>query len=459
MNNIDTTKETYQNIWNKVRNLLRYDEMIDPSIFNTYIKNTYIYDILDDRCLIIVESSFAKEILTKNLSTKIKELLDRIIQQNLKIEFLELNEVKKQKIYEEKDFVEFNKTQQNKKQFQFSNFIKGNSNNEAFQSALSITVELGKYWNPLFIYGNSGLGKTHLLHAIENEVNNKYNGEKKTLYLSSEEFGRMIPDIIKQNISNIEKFKDSFNQYDVLLVDDIQFLANRNKTNEIFFHIFNSFVNKEKQIVITSDKHPDDLHGFEERNVSRFQSGLSVGIDSPDFETALIILKEKIKSLNYDPTIFTEESLNFIALNFNSDVRKLEGALNRLIFYSILYIKPNHLIVLDDVMKAFKITSISIKEKLTIKKIKNIVADYYNIPIKLLISTSRVKTITAARHVAMYLIKTLLNESYTKIGNEFGGKDHTTVMSAYNKVKKNIENSYEFKKTIERLSRECLKHD
>lgn len=459
MNNINKSKETYQNIWNKVRNFLQYDEMIDPSIFNTYIKNTYIYDILDDRCLIIVESSFAKEILTKNLSNKIKELLDRIIQQNLKIEFLELNEVKKQKIYEEKDFVEFNKTQQNKKQFQFSNFIKGNSNNEAFQSALSITVELGKYWNPLFIYGNSGLGKTHLLHAIENEVNNKYNGEKKTLYLSSEEFGRMIPDIIKQNISNIEKFKDSFNQYDVLLVDDIQFLANRNKTNEIFFHIFNSFVNKEKQIVITSDKHPDDLNGFEERNVSRFQSGLSVGIDSPDFETALIILKEKIKSLNYDPSIFTEESLNFIALNFNSDVRKLEGALNRLIFYSILYIKPNHLIVLDDVMKAFKITSISIKEKLTIKKIKNIVADYYNIPIKLLISTSRVKTITAARHVTMYLIKTLLNESYTKIGNEFGGKDHTTVMSAYNKVKKNIENNYEFKKTIERLSRECLKHN
>ncbi|WP_375317586.1 chromosomal replication initiator protein DnaA [Spiroplasma endosymbiont of Virgichneumon dumeticola] len=459
MNNIDKTKETYQNIWNKVRNFLQYDEMIDPSIFNTYIKNTYIYDIFEDRCLIIVESTFAKEILTKNLSTKVKELLDRIIQQNLKIEFLELNEVKKQKIYEEKDFIEFNKTQQNKKQFQFSNFIKGDSNNEAFQSALSITLKLGKYWNPLFIYGNSGLGKTHLLHAIENEVNNKYHGEKKILYLSSEEFGRMIPDIIKRNISNIEKFKDSFNQYDVLLVDDIQFLANRSKTNEFFFHIFNSFVNKEKQIVITSDKHPDDLYGFEERNVSRFQSGLSVGIDSPDFETALIILKEKIKSLNYDPTIFTEESLNFIALNFNSDVRKLEGALNRLIFYSILYIKPNHLIVLDDVMKAFKITSNSLKEKLTIKKIQNIVVDYYNIPLKLLVSTSRVKTVTTARHVTMYLIKTLLNESYTKIGNEFGGKDHTTVMNAYNKVKKNIENNYEFKKMIEKLSHQCLKHN
>lgn len=459
MNDTDNKRENFQNIWNKVRNFLQYDEMIDPSIFNNYIKNTYIYDIFENKCLIIVDSLFAKEILTKNITFKVKEILERIIQQNLQIEFLELNEAKKQKIYVEKDFVEFNKLQQIKKQFQFNNFVKGESNNDAYQAAFSITIELGRYWNPLFIYGNSGLGKTHLLHAIENEILTKYNNQKKVLYLSSEEFGRMVPEIIKQNVNDIEKFKDSFNQYDVLLVDDIQFLANRSKTNEIFFHIFNSFVNKQKQIVITSDKHPDDLYGFEERNVSRFQSGLSVGIDSPDFETSLIILKEKIKSLNYDPSIFTEESLSFIALNFNSDVRKLEGSLNRLIFYSILYIKPNHLIVLEDVMKAFKTSNTSLKEKLTIKKIKTIVSEYYNIPIKLLISTSRVKTITIARHVAMYLIKTLLNESYTKIGSEFGGKDHTTVMNAYNKIKKNIETNYEFKKNIERLSRECLKHN
>lgn len=459
MNDTHNKREKFQNIWNKVRNFLQYDEMIDPSIFNNYIKNTYIYDIFENKCLIIVDSLFAKEILTKNITFKVKEILERIIQQNLQIEFLELNEAKKQKIYVEKDFVEFNKLQQIKKQFQFNNFVKGESNNDAYQAAFSITIELGRYWNPLFIYGNSGLGKTHLLHAIENEILTKYNNQKKVLYLSSEEFGRMVPEIIKQNINDIEKFKDSFNQYDVILVDDIQFLANRSKTNEIFFHIFNSFVNKQKQIVITSDKHPDDLYGFEERNVSRFQSGLSVGIDAPDFETSLIILKEKIKSLNYDPSIFTEESLSFIALNFNSDVRKLEGALNRLIFYSILYIKPNHLIVLEDVMKAFKTSNTSLKEKLTIKKIKTIVSEYYNIPIKLLISTSRVKTITIARHVAMYLIKTLLNESYTKIGSEFGGKDHTTVMNAYNKIKKNIETNYEFKKNIERLSRECLKHN
>lgn len=443
----------YQEIWNKIKQILQYDETIDPTIFNNYIKNAYISDINNSHCLIVVNSIFAKEILTKNLSNKIESILEKINKKKIKVNFVESSNVKKDIIETKiKDNDTFNNN------FLFENFIKGESNNDAYQAALAITIEPGKYWNPLFIYGNSGLGKTHLLHAIKNEIIKKNNNKKKIIYLSSEEFGRMVPEILQQNnVNNIEKFKNSFNQYDVLLVDDIQFLANRNKTNEIFFHIFNSFVNNQKQIVITSDKSSEELYGFEERNISRFQSGLSVGIDSPDFETALTILKEKIKSLNYDPTIFTEETLHYIAHNFNSDVRKLEGSLNRLIFYSILYTKPNQLITIYDVVKAFKGNTNLSKEKLTNKKIKKIVADYYNIPVKILNSTTRVKAITNARHIAMYLIKELLNESYVNIGNEFGGKDHTTVMNAYNKVKRHIEQSYEFKKIIEGLKKECLK--
>ncbi|MDQ7982974.1 MAG: chromosomal replication initiator protein DnaA [Spiroplasma sp.] len=447
-------ENNYQEIWNKIKQFLQYDETIDPVIFNNYIKNAYISNINKNHCLIVVNSIFAKEILTKNLTNKIENILEKINKEQTKVTFLELSDIEKEKLQIKKS--EKLTTNNN---FLFENFVKGESNNEAFQAALAITIELGKNWNPLFIYGNSGLGKTHLLHAIENEIIKKYQNKKKILCLSSEEFGRMIPEILQQNNSNdIEKFKNSFNQYDVLLVDDIQFLANRNKTNEIFFHIFNAFVNKHKQIVITSDKNPNELYGFEERNISRFQSGLSVGIDSPDFETALTILKTKIKSLNYDPSIFTEETLHFIAHNFNNDVRQLEGALNRLIFYSILYIKPNQLITINDVMKAFKNNINITKEKLTSKKIKKVVGDYYNIPIKILISTTRVKSITTARHVAMYLIKELLNESFVNIGNEFGGKDHTTVISAFNKVKKNIEKSYDFKKIIEGLKKECMKN-
>lgn len=445
---------SYQEIWNKIKQFLQYDETIDPTIFNNYIKNAYISEINDYNCLIVVDSVFAKEILTKNLSSKIENILEKINKAEIKVNFIGPNDIKK----ENNTTMDENKKITPNNNFLFENFIKGESNNEAYQAALAITIEPGKYWNPLFIYGNSGLGKTHLLHAIENEFIKKNKNNKKIIYLSSEEFGRMVPEILQQNNSNdIEKFKNSFNQYDVLLVDDIQFLANRSKTNEIFFHIFNSFVNKQKQIVISSDKSPDELYGFEERNISRFQSGLSVGIDSPDFETALTILKEKLKSLNYDPSIFTEETLHFIAHNFNSDVRKLEGSLNRLIFYSILYIKPNQLITIDDVMKAFKSNTHLSKDKLTAKKIKKIVADYYNIPLKILNSSTRVKAITNARHIAMYLIKELLNESFVNIGGEFGGKDHTTVINAYNKIKKNIEKSYEFKKTIEGLKKECTK--
>lgn len=448
-------ESNYQEIWNKIKQFLQHDETIDPVIFNNYVKNAYISNINKNHCLIVVNSIFAKEILTKNLTNKIENILEKINKDHVKVIFLELNDIEKEKIATSKnENLNFHNNN-----FLFENFVKGESNNEAYQAALAITIELGKYWNPLFIYGNSGLGKTHLLYAIENEITKKYKNKKKILCLSSEEFGRMIPEILQQNNSNdIEKFKNSFNNYDVLLVDDIQFLANRNKTNEIFFHIFNAFVNNHKQIVITSDKSPNELYGFEERNISRFQSGLSVGIDSPDFETALTILKAKIKWLNYDPSIFTEETLNFIAHNFNNDVRQLEGALNRLIFYSILYIKPNQLITIDDVMKAFKNNVNLTKEKLTAKKIKKVVADYYNIPVKILISNTRVKSITTARHVAMFLIKELLSESFVNIGNEFGGKDHTTVINAYNKVKKNIEKNYELKKTIEGLKKECVKN-
>lgn len=444
----------YQEVWNKIKQFLQHDETIDPVIFNNYVKNAYISDIKNNHCLIVVDSIFAKEILTKNLTMKIESILEKINNAQTKVSFIEPSDAKKEK----QPTTKANTEETNINNFFFENFIKGESNNEAYQAALAITIEPGKYWNPLFIYGNSGLGKTHLLHAIKNEISRKYKNKKTTIYLSSEEFGRMVPEILQQNNPNdIEKFKNSFNEYDVLLVDDIQFLANRSKTNEIFFHIFNNFVHKQKQIVITSDKSPDELYGFEERNISRFQSGLGVGIDSPDFETALTILKEKIKSLNYDPSIFTEETLNYIAHNFNSDVRKLEGALNRLIFYSILYLKPNQLMSIDDVMKAFKTNTNLAKEKLTPKKIKKIVADYYNIPMRILNSSTRVKSITTARHIAMYLIKDLLNDSFVNIGTEFGGKDHTTVINAYNKVKKNMEQSYEFKKIIEGLKRECTK--
>lgn len=440
-------------LWEQVKTKLM-NEIIDPIIFNAYIKNTRIYRLDDVECLIVVKSSFAKEILTKNLATKIQVLINQIGNNNVKIKFIEENEIKNEPTVTPSYDNDNNKSL--KKKFTFHNFVKGACNHEAYQATLAIVKNPGVNWNPLFIYGNSGLGKTHLLHAIENELTH-INPEIKTRYLAAEEFGRMFLEIYNHGIEAIEDFKDSFNEYKVLLIDDIQLLAKRTKTNEIFFNIFNRFIEQNKQIVLTSDKYPDELDGFEERMVSRFQSGLSVCLNSPDFETALNILNLKVKEINYNSNVFSKEVLEFLALNFNSDIRKLEGALNRMIFYAVMNVKSDKIIDIDDVKAAFKNSNIVFdkKDKITIKKIKQVVAEYYNIPVKLLVGKTRLANVTIARHLAMYLCRHLVDESFSRIGIEFGGKDHSTVMNACKKIETLIKTNFEFDRLVKKLINQC----
>lgn len=444
----------HKEMWEQVKTKLM-GETIDPIIFNTYIKNTNVHSITNNNeCIILVRSGFAKEILTKNLTNKIQIIINQVSNRQLSVKFLEQYEIENMphQQYDECD----DNLKSNKKKFTFTNFVKGACNQDAYQASLAVVKNLGVSWNPLFIYGNSGLGKTHLLHAVENEII-KNNPNIKIRYLSSEEFGRMFLEIYNHGIDAIEDFKDSFNNYQVLLIDDIQLLAKRNKTNEIFFNIFNRFIDDNKQIILTSDKYPDELDGFEQRMVSRFQSGLSVCLDAPDFETALNILNLKVKEVNYNATVFAKEVLEFIALNFNTDVRKLEGALNRMIFFSVMNISAEKIIELEDVKEAFKSSNIIIdkREKITIKKIKQIVAEYYNIPVKLLISKTRVANITIARHLAMFLARTLIDEPFSRIGIEFGGKDHSTVMNACQKIEILIKNNKEFAKVVHLLIAKC----
>lgn len=453
-----------QNIWQQIKEKLLSDN-IDPIIFDNYIANASIYQIENDQCHILVSSTFAKELLTNNLSYKMESLLNKITGKKLKINFIEENEIEKiksisfkknEKEKKEFSFNNYSSEKKNKGKFTFTNFVKGSCNNEAYQSCIAVVNNLGKVWNPLFIYGDSGLGKTHLLHAIENEIY-KLSEDINVKYLSSEEFGRQFLEIYNQGIDIIENFKESFNDYDVLLIDDIQLLARRTKTNEIFFNIFNRFIEANKQIVLTSDKYPNELNGFEQRIISRFQSGLSVNLVAPDFETALNILNLKLKELNNNFTTFDPEVLEFIAMNFNKDVRSLEGALNRLMFFSVLNVSPEKVIRLEDAKTAFKMINMdeSTIGKITIKKIQNIVAEYYNISPKLLISKSRISNITIARHLAMYLSKIILDASYSKIGDEFGKKDHSTVISACQKIKKLIKENLEFANIVNKIKKKC----
>lgn len=302
----------------------------------------------------------------------------------------------------------------------------------------------GEAYNPLFIYGNSGLGKTHLLNAVGNYVKFK-RPNAKVLYIPCLDF---VDDYIN-NIKNgkIDDFNEKYRSIDVLLVDDIQWLAGKEKSHEVFFQIFNRMIIQKKQIVITSDRMPQEIAGLEQRLVSRFNSGLSVGIDSPEFETALAILRKKLELRNFDMDTIDDDVLTFMATNFSGNVRDLEGAVNRLIFYSIL--ENINRITMNVALEAFKDHNTTTSSgKLTAEKIKKTVAEYYNLTTNQLVGKSRMSNITMARHIAMYLTRDLLNLSFIKIGEEFGGRDHSTVMSACDKVGKLLKKDNAYKEAM-----------
>lgn len=282
----------------------------------------------------------------------------------------------------------------------------------------------------MFIYGNSGLGKTHLINAVGNYVK-KVNPTKSVYYTSSSDFVSDVVQSIKNN--TIEEFKQNLQNIDVLLMDDVQLLAGKEKSHEIFFHIFNELVNNKRQIVITSDRHPTEIKGLEDRLISRFSSGLSVGVDSPEFETSLAILKMKLEHHSLDATMIDDEVLTYLATNFSKDVRKLEGALNRLIFYSINFGAGRH-IDFKMAIGAFKTQPNPNDREISVNKIKRVVADYYGLTKQQLVSKSRTKNISNARHIAIYLCRKHLDLPFAKIGDEFGKRDHSTIISSCEKI-------------------------
>jgi len=318
----------------------------------------------------------------------------------------------------------------------FANFVVGKSNIQAQFAAMTCANNPGIVYNPLFIYGNSGLGKTHLLNAMGNLVKQNM-PDKKVGIISGSEFVEGVAKAYKQ--SCLDDFKNAFNELDLLLVDDIQFIAGKDKTHEIFFTVFNNLVNNRKQICITADRTPAEIKGLEDRIISRFNQGLTVNIEAPEYETSLNILKMKISnsSLTNNQTI-DDDVLSYIATNFSQDVRSLEGAINRLLFFAIQFSNEDH-ITLSVARNAFKDVIKESTNELTITSIRRAVCDYYSLTKPQIISATRTKNIATARHIAMYLCRKLLDAPYDTIGAEFGGRDHSTVISSCDKVEKLIK--------------------
>lgn len=427
-------------------------------VFDVFFKDTKLHSLNDNCANIVCAELYTKQYLDNNLDL-IQKVLHKICETNFTCRIYTqdsihlINETSQEKIVEPVKNYRDNLNAE----FIFDNFVTGECNKKGFAASLAVASNPGQIYNPLLLFGNSGLGKTHLLQAIGNFV--KQNSTKRVLYVTSEMFFNDFMNVLK-NKNSREKddyFREKYRNIDVLLFDDIQFMSDKEKSNEKFFHVYNELFSNNKQIVITSDRHPNDLNGLEERLVSRFHQGLSIEIGNPEFTTSVNIIKRKLRASGFEMEQIDDDVIDYIATNHSQDVRRIEGAINQVMFHKINF-NPGGCVTLHDALDAFNQTTTTLTNKDTIdaKKIKYIVADYYNLTVKQLESKSRTSSITVARHMGMYLCREMLEISFEKIGDSFGGKDHSTVMNAYKKVEKLLKTDPQYKRAISDLKK-CLK--
>ena len=446
------------NIWNKFLDDIKKN--VSSLSFNTWFKDSYLAVLNEEHLVIIVPTIAHKKHLSEFYIDIIKEIFNNITGTNFNIEFLLENEFNKnntvEKIKEEKEEVGVPYNSPEKANlnpdYTFENFIVGESNRFAQATALAVAENPGKMYNPLFIYGNSGLGKTHLMQAIGNYIIK--NSNKRVLYVTSDQF---INDFLGLNKKNkdgnnfdyIDLFKDKYRNIDVLIIDDIQFLGNAPKTQNEFFHTFNTLYDDKKQIIISSDSSPDDLKHLEDRLRTRFNWGLKVNIFPPDNELRKEILRKKMANMDFSSHM-SEDAIEYIANMCHSDVRSLEGALTRVCAYSTIFFEEE--ITLELAIEALKGTiTPSTNFKNDIQKIQRVVAEYYNVSVEDLKSKKRVATIAFPRQIAIYLSRNLTDESFPRIGMEFGGRDHSTVIHSCDKISNEIKNNKQLEKIINEI--------
>ena len=366
------------------------------------------------------------------IDNTIKEL-DFVINPKTQGSLTEIKTQEPQKTNDEQlRFEEFkiNKETNLNPKYTFENFIVGSFNELAYAAALAVLENPGLAYNPLFIYGGVGLGKTHLIQSIGNKIAEQPK-KMKVKYMPSEKLVSGIVSAIRSN--SMESFKASLAPIDVLIIDDIQFIAGKNKSQEEFFHTFNSLYEKNKQIILSSDKPPNAIPELEERLRSRFEGGMTVDVSLPDYETRLVILKAKLQEKNLK---FPEEILEYIASNVKKNIRELEGALNSLLIYCRA---NNNMPDIEAVKKLLKGFVFSPFDVANYKKIIETVSKFYNLEEKSIFNPTRRKEIVKPRQVAMFLLRKELRYSFPAIARKFGGKDHTTVIYAYKKILKEVE--------------------
>ena len=446
-----------KDLWQSVLNEI-YPE-VNSASFHAWFNDLKLIKIQNNKVFIQVPMEIHKRILTTNYYNLIDDAFYKITNHNYEFEFLLKEEIEEKFgeveqnvdnvdnlstaiVKEEKPVVrEEEKWESNLiKELNFDNYIVGDSNRLAKTAGMIVAEQPGKVHNPLFIYGKSGLGKTHLMHAIGNYI--VEHSKKKVLYTTSEMFKDDYINIINNenrgnNIQVAADFKKKYREVDVLIIDDIQYLVGAEKTQQEFFHTFNALHQANKQIIISSDRSPDDLKLLEERLRSRFMWGLPVDIYPPDFELRCKILRAKIKNMSISTKI-EDSVIEYIANNCQNDVRFLEGALNRLMAYTAMIVPEK--VDLNFAIEALAdFVNHNIYTRSSIEGIQKAVADYYKITIDDLKGKKRSANIAYPRQIAMYLSRTLTEENLNRIGLEFGGRDHSTVIHACDKITSDLK--------------------
>lgn len=448
-------------LWKKF--LKNVKNSVNSMVYTTWFSKTYLLSLDNNKATIVVPLDIHKKRLSESYQDIIISILTNLTGNVYDLEFvlenetsINVNKTSNENIKEIKTTSKFHHESNLKPNYTFESFIVGNSNKLAHAAAFAVAESPGLTYNPLFIYGNSGLGKTHLMHAIGNYIQNTSN--KKVLYVTSEQFisdfsgiGRKETGEVDENYNYVDYFKDKYRTIDVLIIDDIQFLAGATQTQQEFFHTFNTLYNDKKQIIISSDRSPNDLKLLEDRLRTRFCWGLTVDIYPPDLELRINILKKKIDGAKIDKHI-PEDVLEYIASNMASDVRQLEGAINRLLAYStIMGGAEINLNLAIDALKDFINKGTS--EKNNISKVQRVVAEYFQISPDDLKGKKRSSNIAFPRQIAMFLSRDVLNESYQRIGLEFGGRDHSTVMHSCEKIESDVKTNKSIRETIEKIKR------
>lgn len=455
----------YNLAWHKTLDKIK--EILDPLAFSTWFEKMNIIDIKENTLRLEIPVIWYKRHIDGNYKDIILENMNKLLTIPVNDITYILSENLSDVLNEENENNNFTSVNIDNKiinrvenyrtnlnpSYTFESFVVGDSNMFAQAAALAVAENPGTMYNPLFIYGNSGLGKTHLMHSIGNYIVKKHN--KRVLYVTCDQFVEDFIGLSRKNqkdnkLDYVEFFKDKYRNIDVLIIDDIQFLAGASASQQEFFHTFNNLYNDSKQIIVSSDRSPEDLKVLEDRLRTRFCWGLQVDINPPDLKLKIAIIRKKIYGENIE---ISDDVINYIANNVGNDVRQLEGSITRLIAYSTIMCRSN--ITVDFAMEALKdFTKKPVTDQNNIRRIQKEVANFYKVSFDDIKSKKRLQSLVIPRQVAMYLCRKLTDESFERIGLEFGGKNHATVIHACNKIEQEYNSNKDLQNAITNIEKE-----